>query len=180
MKGQKAGPSSTDQQHIQLGLPLGQLPINLKEKNATIRKSKSSTLRSAKKETKCSTPHCRNRHAPNRSKCHKCITRKWRERYPLHDAFNNLRWSAKRRNISFTLSLEEFKTVAAKYDYINHRGKQAHSFTVDRINPLEGYHYNNVRFITNAANVAEGNRSRAMEYVWKKIYGIKPTEPDPF
>jgi len=56
----------------------------------------------------------------------------------------------------------------------------AHSFTVNRIDSTKGYIEGNIEMITNAANVAQGNRERALDHVWHKLQGckIKP-EPNP-
>lgn len=126
---------------------------------------------------RCLTKYCRNRNQRGQY-CYKCSQRKWRENNPLHDAFLNLRHSAKRRGIPFSISLGYFSAFAARYDYLNHRGKTAQSFTVNRIDSTKGYVEGNIEMITNAANVAQGNRERALDHVWRKLQGCK-INPNP-
>lgn len=131
---------------------------------------------SRKSYNKCKTKFCRNPRQDG-CLCYKCRKRLYRERNPAKDAYNNLRNSAKRRGIEFSITFEYFKEFAAKYDYINKRGQSATALTVDRKKPHLGYVVGNLSVITNSENVAKGNRERALDYVWKKICGYKDNEP---
>lgn len=126
----------------------------------------------------CHTKYCR-KPQQHGYFCYACKKREWRATHPLQDAFYNLRHSARRRDIPFLLSLVDFQTLSCRYDYLNRRGKQAHSFTVDRIDSSKGYALENLRVISNSDNVAKGNRERALDHVWRKICNVTKTE-NPF
>jgi len=142
--------------------------------------SLSPTRRTATRR-KCSIPHCRKPARKGRRICEKHTKQHWRKSHPEHNAYLNLKSSAKKRGIYFKLTLEEFLKFAARYDYTNNKGTASQSLTIDRRDPHLGYELSNLRVITNAANIAKGNRERRDYYVHIKIHGKpKPDPSDPF
>lgn len=137
----------------------------------------------SKEKSKCWTFRCRGRKAKGKNYCSKCRTRRDTEHHPLRIAWANLKKSAKRRKIVFTLTLDQYKQLSAEYKYQNNRGKTAKSYVVDRKNPTKGYEIGNLQFITNAENAAKAIRDRKEFYVTVKIHGTykeAPTENEPF
>lgn len=86
-------------------------------------------------------------------KCSACITRKYRANNPIKAAFQNLRANAKRRGKIFSLSFEDFKEFAIQTEYITKKGRTKEGYTIDRINPAEGYTKENIQVLTNSENV---------------------------
>jgi len=102
---------------------------------------------------KCKTPDCQSEAAPHRRYCKCCVQHKYRDRYPIKYIFAALKTNAKRREKYFSLTLDEFTQFCDMTGYDKLRGITAASLTIDRINPLLGYHKDNIRAITLRHNV---------------------------
>ena len=76
---------------------------------------------------------------------------------------NMLRRSARKRNIPFTLTVDEFKSFCAETGYLERRGKNPDSLTVDRKDWNEGYHSWNIRALAHAENSAQGSDNTPRE-----------------
>jgi hypothetical protein len=114
------------------------------------------TKRNPKKyPRRCRTPRCRGSvaskdcHTPYCSRCH---NRRWKEKFPLHYSFKNLRVRAKQRGKDFTLTREQYIEFAIKTDYARMKGKTTLSLSIDRVNNSRGYHADNIAAITLRAN----------------------------
>lgn len=129
---------------------------------------------------KCLTKYCRRAPRKGRRLCHTCRGRAYTARHPDVVAFNNLKKSAKRREIDFSLTIEDFRRFAAKYDYMDKRGRHALGYTVDRVRDWEGYHAGNLQVLTNSQNVAKENALRREAFVYAKIYGWGEWHLEPF
>lgn len=105
-----------------------------------------------KKRARCKTPFCRNLSRRDGADCGKCNMRKWREKNREKAAYARLRESARKRNISFTITFEEFVKFAKKTEYLTRTGNTAGSLTVDRKDNLRGYEPGNIRAITRSEN----------------------------
>ena len=101
---------------------------------------------------KCSTPNCTNKAAPFRTICHKCRSKKYKEKHPFEYWFNALRNNARRRGKEFTLTIEEFKEFCKQTGYDEKKGKTTTSLSIDRIRPGEGYSAKNIQAITLSEN----------------------------
>lgn len=137
---------------------------------------------------KCATPRCKNlRYKARRSHyCCTCISRKLTRRDPVKKAYWNMRGTARRRGIEFTISLDYFRAFCLQYDYTGRRGRKATSATIDRVDSKLGYVEGNIQLLSLSENVrkarAEEVRNRKQMYVDAKIAGhtIPSEEPDPF
>jgi len=101
---------------------------------------------------KCSTKYCRNERAPNRTICHKCRSRLFREKHPEIYFFNALRNNARRRGKEFTLTLGQFKQFCKETGYLQGKGKQRNDMTIDRIDSSKGYSIDNIQILTLSDN----------------------------
>jgi hypothetical protein len=117
-------------------------------------------LSGSKKPNLCSVKFCRNEKVKGRTICHKCRMRLWRARNPMRDSFNNLRNSASKRNVSFSLSFDDFCTLCKSTGYLEGKGNFASSLHIDRKDNRKGYSADNIRVITCAENVGKGNKER--------------------
>ena len=93
--------------------------------------------------------HRKNAHSPY---CSKCRNRRWREKFPLHYSFKNLRVRAKQRGKDFTLTRQEYIKFAIQTDYASMKGRSSLSLTINRIDNSRGYHADNIESITKSEN----------------------------
>jgi hypothetical protein len=98
---------------------------------------------------KCATKNCRGRITKTgRSHfCSKCRSRRWRDKFPLHYSFKNLRVRAIQRGKEFTLTRDEYISFAIKTDYAKMKGKTSLSLSIDRKNNDLGYTKDNIQAI---------------------------------
>lgn len=101
---------------------------------------------------RCSAYGCYRVPEGNRTLCNTCRSRKIRTEDPERYAYNNLRSSARKRGIPFTLTLEQFRKFCVQTEYMNGKGLGKKSYTVDRIREGEGYHIDNIQCLTRSQN----------------------------
>lgn len=99
---------------------------------------------------KCATKFCLGHTTKSgRSRyCSKCRSIRWRDKFPLHYSFKNLRVRAKQRGKEFTLTRDEYVCFAVKTDYAKMKGKTSLSLSLDRIDDSRGYSKDNIQAIT--------------------------------
>lgn len=100
----------------------------------------------------CATPRCTKAPRTGENLCARCRDRIWRSRHPEHHLWNNLKKSAKRRGIQFTITVEEFKQFSDANGLVATVGRGAESATVDRIDSSRGYSLDNLRVLSNREN----------------------------
>lgn len=115
------------------------------------------------KKIKCKTKFC-SRKAKSREICNTCRTRKWRTENKERSSYLNLKHNSKRRDISFQLSFEEFQQFCYETDYLQGVGKKKTSFSIDRINPEEGYILSNLQVLTLQENSRKGRKYLQYDY----------------
>jgi hypothetical protein len=112
--------------------------------------------------------------------CRRCRDRRYKLLSPISYAWDKLRYSAKRRDISFTLTMPQFKSFCAKTGYILSKGKTAESLSVDRIEAHLGYSATNIQALTLTENSRKSHIDRKLAS-WKPTGSIDPPdEGDPF
>lgn len=116
-----------------------------------------------KKRTRCKSPYCRN-HSHGRQFCSTCRNRKFRAADPIRAAYNNLKSSATRRGLEFTITLDYFRRFCYKYKFVKNMGRTAHSYSVDRIDNTKGYIPGNIQALTIAQNSSKG--TKVLSYDW--------------
>lgn len=93
----------------------------------------------------CVSYRCRRR-ASDGLKCHTCRARLKRIRNPLYYAFENLKSSARKRRIQFLLTRSEFEEFCKEHGYVEKRGKEPDSLSIDRWPDTKGpYSKDNIR-----------------------------------
>ena len=102
--------------------------------------------------TKCITKYCRGKREKDHLKCSKCRSREFAQKHPEKYFFNALRNNANRRGKEFKLTLHEFIRFCNETDYLDKKGKDRDSLTIDRIDNDKGYEYSNLQALTLAAN----------------------------
>lgn len=105
---------------------------------------------------------------------------KWRFENPLHAAFDNLRASARKRRIKFTLTLEQFQTLVEPTRYMDDKGRTRHCLHLDRVDVSRGYEFDNMQVLTCEENVAKGHAERRQRFVDEKIGRHTPNIDIPF
>lgn len=110
----------------------------------------------------CITPFCRKPAKRGECLCSMCRDRIWRARHPEHHLWNNLKKSAKRRGVPFSLTVEQFKEFCERTGYHLKVGRDPSSASCDRIRDTEGYHADNIRCLEygiNAGRPKERNKT---------------------
>lgn len=106
----------------------------------------------------CTNPKKRHNDGGFHSFCNRCRDRRHESKFPAKYAFNNLRKSARKRDIPFTLTLEQFEKFCAETGYLTLRGGGSDDMTVDRIESKKGYEDGNLRMATNFQNGSKRDR----------------------
>ena len=88
--------------------------------------------------------------------CPKHQKRQQKEINPLAYVFNALKSNAKRRKKDFSLTLEQFGAFCEETNYLELRGKTGASASIDRRDPLQGYHLDNLQILTLSENSSKG------------------------
>ena len=84
--------------------------------------------------------------------CETCHSRKFRINNPARDAFNEVKKSARKRGIDFSLTFAQFKEFDRQTGYVEVKGKGQEDLGVDRIDPTRGYEFDNIRALTYQEN----------------------------
>ncbi|GAA4353095.1 hypothetical protein GCM10023185_13380 [Hymenobacter saemangeumensis] len=98
--------------------------------------------------------------AKHRTICSACHSLKTARANPLKAAFRYLKGNAKRRKKDFSLTLEQFAQFCIETTYLDKKGRTATSFTIDRIDPTQGYHIWNIQALENRENVLKQVREQ--------------------
>lgn len=123
-----------------------------------------------KKRRRCVSHGCRRRAAKKKGgRCETCASRLFRLRHDDYYAWRNAKDAAKKRGIPFNLSFEDFQEFCAITGYLEMRGREPTSMTIDRIKNWMPYQVGNIRILTHA-----DNSSHAYEAVME-IYRQKKT-----
>lgn len=131
-----------------------------------------------KAPTKCSTPYCRNARPKDRKVCPKCRLRAWRAKCPERAAYNNVRGSAVKRGIGFSLTFAEFLGIIQGTGYIEKCGNCKGDLHLDRIDAAKGYEIGNLQVITCSDNIAKGNVERHYGDVKECYASRRVVDPD--
>lgn len=137
---------------------------------------------------KCPVRRCRKaprdiNHRPNSTQlCGTHHKELWRLNNPVHAAYDNLRASARKRKIVFTLTFDHFKAIIAPTAYMDDKGKQRHCLHIDRKETALGYVDGNIQVLTCTENVSKENAERRQRFVGEKIQSraVEEETDDPF
>jgi hypothetical protein len=106
----------------------------------------------------CVVAGCTNAPGKHKNKCDKCHDRAWREKFPEHHLFNNLKKSARRRGIDFDIPKNWFVSWCEMTGFAEMVGRTKGSASIDRIESWRGYHCDNIQILEVGANSAKGQR----------------------
>lgn len=114
------------------------------------------TVAMKKRRGLCICHGCRRRAetAQRKLRCLTCQSRLKRLKHDDRYAYENLKSSARKRGIGFNLSFEDFMEFCAITGYLELRGKEPHSYTIDRIYTDRPYEFHNIRILTYADNTS--------------------------
>jgi hypothetical protein len=138
------------------------------------------------KNKECEVPFCR-KLAKRGKMCSAHKKAAWRKANPEHAAFLNLKQSAKRRNIAFELTLEQFREFCAATSFMKVKAKAKNFFSVDRIDSDKGYSICNIQVLTVSENSKKEHERRKAEKILIEKHLHKtgyfkdkrtPSEPD--
>lgn len=111
----------------------------------------------------CVTTGCNKEPKGSRNICTNCRQRKWRSNNPFKYHWKNLKNRAKQRNIPFSLTLDEFKTI-----WKNHPEKwkerienpSVMNWSLDRKDRDKGYHFDNLQVMSVSDNSKKFHESK--------------------
>lgn len=114
----------------------------------------------------CWVKHCRNKCGTKKSICYKHDAIVWRTEHPVEAAYKMVHCSARKRQIKFNLTLDEFKKLIEGTGYIERKGRSTEALHIDRVDPRQGYFVENLQIITCEENL------KRRDAVQKKITGF--------
>lgn len=105
----------------------------------------------------CCAYNCRNKPAPRKGGlCHTHYRRKRLFIDKVAVRYTDFKGNAKKRNIPFYITLEEFRRFCEKTGYLIVKGRRGYNATIDRINNKEGYTIDNIHLLTHRQNASKG------------------------
>jgi hypothetical protein len=106
---------------------------------------------------KCQTSGCGNEAIKHRKICAKCQSRQLKISHPHTYYLNALRNNAHRRGKYFNLTLDQFKEFCKNTSYMENKGRNGNSMSIDRVDPAKGYTIDNIRVISVSENTKRAN-----------------------
>lgn len=122
-------------------------------------------------------------HPTSTQLCGSHAKQQWRLNNPVHCAFDNLRASARKRKIAFTLTFDQFKAAILPTRYMDEKGKERFCLHIDRKDSTRGYEEGNIQVLTCTENVEKEHAERRQRFVDAKIGARQhaaDNEGDPF
>lgn len=95
-------------------------------------------------------------------RCPVCRSRLSRLNAPARYAYNMVKESARKRDIPFLLSFDEFQAFCRRTGYLEKKGRNKESMTIDRIDSSKPYQADNIRpmsWIDNCSHACENDDS---------------------
>lgn len=117
----------------------------------------------------CQSDNCTNKTVGNRLHCGTCRSRKYREADPVRYFLNNLKRSATKRGIEFTLELESFRAWVIKENFRFGGGHGPSADSVDRIKNQYGYHIWNIQKLSISENSKKYHHYDRHGKQWKSV-----------
>jgi hypothetical protein len=117
------------------------------------------TLARKRRAGQCKHWGCNNPSRYSGRDCETCKARKARAKNMTYYAFTQVKSSAGKRDIPFELTYDEFKEFDLQTNYVESKGRESESLTIDRIDSSLGYTIDNIRTLTwsqNCAKLVEG------------------------
>lgn len=102
----------------------------------------------------------------------------WRLNNPVHAAYDNLRASARKRKIPFTLTLKHFTEIIEPTKYMDEKGRTRFCLHIDRKETSRGYEDGNIQVLTCTENVQKEHAERRQRFVDEKINGRSSAETE--
>lgn len=115
-----------------------------------------------------------------RKKCSTCRCKETRYNNELRYVYLTTLHNAKRRNIPFLMSIEDFKILCEVTGYLHKRGIGAEDATLEREENDIGYVMGNVSVIPKSENSRREQRRRKDCKGWYGVKGLERQATDPF
>lgn len=135
------------------------------------------TFRQKRTPGRCPVIRCRKAprdigtHPKSHQLCGSHHKEQWRLNNPVHAAYDNLRASARKRKIPFTLTLQHFTEIIAPTAYLTESGCTRYCLHIDRKVTTLGYVDGNIQVLTCTENVQKENEERRQRFVDEKVRG---------
>ncbi len=109
----------------------------------------------------CISYRCTKKHLKKGRICWACQKKAHIKKDPVKYAYQVLKGNAKRRGKDFTLTLDYFRLLTEKTDYMRKKGITCKSLHIDRVDETKGYSNENIQVISLRQNVQKYHRFRA-------------------
>lgn len=113
--------------------------------------------------------------------------REWRTKNPIRATYNQLKQNAKRRDVPFELTLDDWKVFLTLHpEYLQKRGLNPDSASVDRLKAYDDkgfklpYRLDNLQVLTLSENTLKANKERRTRKGWGIKITYLPGEEPPF
>lgn len=90
---------------------------------------------------------------------------KWQTKNATRVAYNAHKMGAKRRNIAFLLTFDEWLTIWSESGKLSQRGRGSNQYCMARFGDAGPYEISNVRICTNWENTLEGNLGKQVSEI---------------
>lgn len=114
---------------------------------------------SKKSKGLCQAYRCASLHSKKDRFCHKHRKRYQKEHNEAVYVFGMLKQNARRRNKPFKLTIRQFREFCRSTNYLENRGKNKSSATVDRIDPAKGYEVGNIQVMSLSDNSSKADKA---------------------
>lgn len=104
----------------------------------------------------CIVADCTRPAAHHRRICNTCRDRRWRAKYPELQLFKNLKSSAKRRGLPFTITFPWWLSFCEVNAFVEIVGRTKGSASIDRVESHRGYEPDNIQVLEIGDNSSKG------------------------
>lgn len=124
----------------------------------------------------CESPRCQQPKARQNGYllryCWRCKSRLLKLNHPATYFLNSLRHSARKRGLSFTLTVEQFREFCDRTGFLALKGKKENDATIDRIDWNRGYEADNIQMLSHGLNSRQG-KYNLPRYIRKQIESME-------
>ncbi len=136
-------------------------------------------------QRKCYTKYCRREARPGGKLCPSCARQRLKENNPIYYTYQTTKDNAKRRGKRFVITLDEFAEFCTNTGYLELKGKDADSASIDCIIDEIGYAAGNIRVLSLRDNTLKRWRKVLYDWETKQYYIVdrdvpQQSEDNPF
>lgn len=128
---------------------------------------------------KCIERYCRSDAYGKLLRCCSCQNKRQRSKDPVKYAYQTIKDNAKRRGKRFVITLDEFREFCRETGYIELKGKDPDSASIDCIIDEIGYAKGNIECLSLRDNTLKRHKKVVYSIHDRQYYIVEQTVPDP-